>query len=406
MTPGSPHFSPPPRAVGITLVAVAVGVVSIIIGWIFSPIAFYRAYLHSWLLWTDVSLGCMGFTMVIHLLGGAWGMAVRRLAEAGAMVLPIMAVLFVPIAIAAVSGSLYPWADASTWHADPALVHKRPYTNAEFFIIRAVIYGVIWIALAWMLWHGSRLQERGAAGDPAATDWLYPLSGVGMVVYVVSMGLFASTDWIMSLELDYKSTVFGMIIVAGQGVSALCVLIAALALLVTSDSPTRTGHLLPRHLDSDEWQDLGSVLLTASMFLAYLVVCQFVVNWMGNDQPQVPWYYHRMNLGWYKLDWIMVALLLVMPLVLLLFREIKRRPRAMLIIAVLLLATRGLNEFTMTNAAGSEAMPMLRDRFSWLDVVLPIGIGGIWVLAFLWWLASGPVMLERQPEPEGAPYAA
>ncbi|HEX4125063.1 MAG TPA: hypothetical protein VHY37_10095 [Tepidisphaeraceae bacterium] len=401
MSQSAAHFSLPAKARNLALLAAAIGVAAAAVGWIFNPAAFYRAYLHSWLLWTDVSLGCLGITMVVHLLGGAWGMAVRRLAEAAAMVLPVMAVLFIPIAIAAATGHLFPWADASAWQADPILVHRRPYLNVEFFLARAVIYGIVWIGLAWLLWRGSvaGVADPGlpASATPTA-DWLYPLSGIGLVILVLSVGLFASTDWILSLEPDYKSTVFGFIIVAGQGVSGLCALIATLALLPAS--------ALPRPVEKDTWKDLGSVLLTFAMLWGYLVICQFVVNWMGNDQEQVGWYFRRMNNGWRAVSWILLVLLIFIPLAKLLFRSTKRNPRKMLSMAVVLLIARGIDGFWMVNAAGNDPSPLVRDRISWLDFILPIGVGGAWVLSYAWLLGRAPIMIEPRPAPQGAVDAA
>jgi hypothetical protein len=389
-------FALPPRVKKSAIIAAAIGEIALIVGWITTPAAFYRAYLHSWLLWFDVSAGCMGITMVIHLLGGAWGSAVRRLAEAAAMVLPVMAVLFLPILIAVATGSLYPWANSATWQTDPLLVHRRPYLNGSFFAERAILYSVIWIGLAWMLWRGSRRQDQSTEAHSGA--WLYPLSGFGLVVYVLTVGLFASTDWILSLQPDYKSTVFGLIIVTGQGVSGLCVVIAALAMM--------PANVLPRLVEQDEWKDLGSVLLTFAMLWCYLVVCQFVVNWMGDDQEQVGWYFRRTQYGWDALSWMLVILLLIMPLLLLLFRSIKRSSRALMCIAIVLLATRGLEGFWAVNAGGIDPAPLLSERFSWLDIVLPIGMGGAWILSFAWVLGRAPVMIDRRPAPEGATHAA
>jgi hypothetical protein len=97
---------------------------------------------------------------------------------------------------------------------------------------------------------------------------------------------------------------------------------------------------------------------------------------------------------------------LFMPLVLLLFRSIKRSPRALLCIAIVLLATRGLDGFWTVNASGVGPAPLLSERFSWLDIVLPIGMGGVWILSFAWLLGRAPVMIDRRPMPEGASYAA
>ena len=44
-------------------------------------------------------LGCMAILMIQHLTGGEWGTVIRRLLEAAMMTLPLMAALFIPIAV-------------------------------------------------------------------------------------------------------------------------------------------------------------------------------------------------------------------------------------------------------------------------------------------------------------------
>jgi Ni/Fe-hydrogenase subunit HybB-like protein len=310
------------------------------------------------------------------------------------MVLPLLAVLFAPIAIGVVFGHLYPWAHGADWQADPVSVQRRPYLNVPFFLARAGLYGICWIGSAMLLWRGSRRHAQGYGG----ADFLVAISGPLLVLYMLTMGLFASTDWILSLEPDYKSTVFGLIIVAGQGVSGLCVVIGALCLL--SRSLPASDAIRP-----DDWNDLGSVLLTVTMLWCYLVVCQFVINWMGNTQGDVGWYLQRMSNGWRVLSWILVLMHLVFPLLMLLFRRVKRNPIALLMVCGVLLAMRGLDGFWMVNASGAEATPLLWDRFSWMDVVAPVGIGAAWVAGFAWVLGRAPLMMER-PVLTGAAHAA
>lgn len=389
----TPTLAPLRRARNIALVAAGVGTAAIIAGWISSPEAFYRAYLHGWLLWLGVSLGSMGLTMIIHLLGGSWGSSIRRLAEAAAMVLPLLAVLFIPIAIGAGLGFLFPWAHGNDWRSDPILVHRRPYLNLAFFLCRAAIFGFCWIGLAWLLWRWGRQQDESPDGP--AFRKLYALSGPGLVLYILTMGLFAATDWILALEPHYKSTVFGLLVISGQGVSALCVLIAALFML------SRHG-LLESTVNPDAWNDLASVLLTATMLWCYLVVCQFIVNWMGNTQDENHWYLQRMSHGWYPLNCLIAVLHLLLPLLLLLLRGLKRNPLALALICLMLFGARALVGFTMVNASGADPAPLLSARFSWQDVVLPLAIGAGWVLGFIWMLDKRLTTREARPVSLGA----
>jgi hypothetical protein len=169
MTAPTPDIVRTHRLRNAALLAGGVGIAAAAVGWVFSPEAFFRAYLHSWLLWLGVSLGSLALTMVIALLGGSWGAAIDRPARAASMVLPLMAVLFVPIGVAAATGSLFPWAHAPSPADDPVEVLRRPYLNAPFFIARAVLYFVCWIGAAWLLRGSmkSRAARLGRAGFPS-----------------------------------------------------------------------------------------------------------------------------------------------------------------------------------------------------------------------------------------------
>jgi hypothetical protein len=369
-----------PRFVLVAAILVAVlGAVAGAFGWIMWPELFFRAYLHGWLLWLGVSLGSLALLMIGNLLGGSWSMAIRRPAEAAALTLPLLAVLFLPIAFAALTGPLFPWANSNPWHEDALLVHRRPYLNPTFFLGRAIVYAGCWMIPAWLL------CRRRTSPSTA-----YALSGPCLLLYVLTMGLFASTDWILSLEPHYKSTVFGLIVIVGQGVSAMCVLIPAAFLM------TRAAVDGARLISADCWNDLGTVLLTVTMLWCYLVICQFVVNWMGNTQAENRWYLHRLSYGWYPLSVVLVGVHLVLPFLLLLFRRVKRNPKALLALCIVVLAARGLDGFITINASGGDDPVPLLSRLSWLDFAMPLGIGAAWLAVFLW-------LLERRPQPMAQP---
>src|SRR4051794_27042663 len=118
------------------------------VAWYVSPARFLQSYLVAFLFWTGISTACLAVVMLHQLVGGIWGYTVRRPAEAGAMTVPLMALLFVPIALG--MRYLYPWANPSH-AADPAIRAKIDYLNVGFFLVRAVIYFVLWSGLALLL---------------------------------------------------------------------------------------------------------------------------------------------------------------------------------------------------------------------------------------------------------------
>src|SRR5947209_1365483 len=129
-----------------------VGTVLCLLGWIsgeHSRDAFYRSWLYGWFFFFGLTIACQAWVMIHHLVGGGWGRTVQRIAEAGSLNVPLMALLFIPIIIGL--KSQYPWADHEWVARDSVLGHRAPYMNATFWVIRAIIYFVVWWLLSMRL---------------------------------------------------------------------------------------------------------------------------------------------------------------------------------------------------------------------------------------------------------------
>lgn len=367
-----------------SLMVGGVWILFVLVGWFFQPDKFYRAYLLAWLFWLGVSLGALAMVMLHHLMGGEWGFMIRRLGEHAAMTLPLLVVLFVPIAIGL--GHLYPWARPEEVANDPILRHEGPYLNVHFFLLRFLIYAVVWVGMAWYLRSASLSHDRTSSVSTAIH--MHNVSAGGMAIYFITMS-FASVDWIMSLEPHWISTVFGFMIVSGQAISGLCVLIVCVALIVNMP-PFR------EKARKDHFNDLGNLLLTLVILWAYLAFAQLLVIWMGNKQDEIPWYVHRLSLGWWWIGLMLVVLHFFVPFIILLMRELKRKVSLMLGLCAGLLVLRLLDLFWQTGPSGEAAYISLWHVVNWMDLVFPIGMGGLWVAMFFWLSLGHPLM------PEGA----
>ena len=141
---------------------------------------FYQAYLVGYMVCTGVTLVCMAFVMLHHLIGGRWGFVIQRLLEAVMGTLPLLLVLFIPILLG--MHDLYHWTHKEAVAADPILQHKEPYLNVPFFIVRTLFYFAIWIAASFLLIKWSIDQDK--SGDPRLTDKIRSISGPGVVVFL------------------------------------------------------------------------------------------------------------------------------------------------------------------------------------------------------------------------------
>ena len=278
-----------------SLIVGGVALVICVIGALFSPDQFFRSYLFSYLFYLGMTLGCMALVMLQYLSGGSWGIIIRRITESATRTIPLLAFLFLPILIGI--PKLYSWSHDEVVKADPLLQHKHLYLNVPFFIVRVLIYFIGWWIFAHFLNKWS--HEQDTSGRDLRGRRLQLLSGPGLIFYALSV-TFASVDWVMSLEPDWFSTIFGLLFVAGQGLSALSLCIAVLVILSDDGGPLE-GVIGPSHL-----HDIGKLLLAFTMLWAYFSFSQFLIIWAGNLVDEIPWYLKRLRGGW---EWI--ALLLV-----------------------------------------------------------------------------------------------
>ncbi|HZA36156.1 MAG TPA: hypothetical protein VE505_14565, partial [Vicinamibacterales bacterium] len=259
-------YTAPPRVAGLQRLAMLVGLAGIVlcaVGFAGNREHFFKSYLLAYVFWIGIALGSLALSMVHHLSGGAWGVVIRRVLEAASRTLPFMALLFLPIAFG--MHELYLWANADAVAKDAILQHKAPYLNVTFFFVRAAIYFTVWSGLAFLLSKWSLEQER--EGEHGQALKMQRLSGGGLVVYAITI-LFMSVDWIMSLDPHWFSTIYGILFMGGQGLSALAFSIAVVVLLSRAEPMSRV--IAPAHL-----HDLGKLMLAFVMLWAYFSFSQF-----------------------------------------------------------------------------------------------------------------------------------
>jgi hypothetical protein len=364
------------------LLAGAVGAVVSLGGAFLNFTQFMQSYLMAYMLCLGVTLGSLALGMVHQLSGGAWGVVIRRPIGAAARVLPVMTLLFLPIALG--MSRLYPWTNADLVAHDEVLRHKQLYLNTPFFLARAALYFLVWNVLSYFLNAWSLEQDRNP--DPRIARRMQQLSAGGLLAYGLTI-TFAAFDWLMSLEPHWFSTIYGVLIMGGQALSALAFLIVALVWL--SRRPP-----LDRIVAAAHFHDLGNLLLAFVMLWAYFSFSQYLIIWSGNLPAEITWYTHRLQTGW---RWVGTALVLfhfAVPFVLLLSRAVKRDPQMLVRVAIAVLIVRLLDLFWLIAPEFHPAGVVV----SWLDVVLPLTLGSIWLGCFVWQLRGRAIFPVYDPE--------
>ncbi len=362
---------------------------SLVIGLIFAVIAiggaflrpdeFFRGYLLAYMDWLGVTLGSMVILMIRHLTGGGWGTVIRRILGAAMRCVPLMTILFVPILLGL--PRLYIWARPLDSIADKHLREHlqeitKSYLSVNGFIARAAIYFIIWNVLSFFLTKWSREQDQPPVRDNNRFKFL---SGPGLILYAFTVS-FAAIDWVMSLDPSWISTIYGLVILIGQLLSAMCFAIVVERILVKYKP-------MSDWLKPDFVQDHGKWMLTFIMVWAYFSFSQWLIIWAGNLPDEITWYMRRLNGGWGFVGLWLVVFHFAVPFVILLSRPFKRDIRRMVWLATWMLLMRYLDLFWNIEPNFSPRLSV-----TWADLVLPIAIGGLWLWFFFRNLSSMPLL--------------
>jgi hypothetical protein len=375
---------------------------------------FFLAYLSGWVFCLFLPFGAIGLLMIGYLTTASWQLVLRRSFQASARTLPWLAVLFLPIAVslfinlpahdatgsvaATHNASPYWWADP-TWEGDVQAVaaakgvrpeaveenqHKiHDYLNRPFFLIRFVLYFAFWFGMVVLLnkWAG----PAETRDDPTAKYNLHAVSGPGIILWAIT-GTFAVTDWVMSVEPTWASSMFPVVFGMNAFISAMSIGVLTFYAL----NADRPGVLA---IVKDKFRiDIGTLLFGFTMVWAYASFAQYMLIWAGNLPEEITYYAKRGREGWEFLAYVLMAFHWFLPFIVFLFREVKTSPRAMRRMATLLLTVCALDAIwwivpAIPRPEGGLHFPMA--------VAAAVGLGGLWGLAYAWQLGTRPLLPEN-----------
>jgi len=381
-------LTPPPVVKTIAqrslIVGVVFGIIALILAFV-RPQEFYRAYLLGFMCWLGVALGSMAILMIRHLTGGGWGMVIRRILGAAMRTLPLLALLFIPVILG--MHHLYIWARPLDQVADKHLREHleditQTYLTKSGFVIRAIIYFAIWNLLSFLLSHWSKQTDR--VGAPDNTQRFKAVAGPGLILYGFTIS-FAAIDWVMSLDPSWISTIFGLIILIGEVLSAMCFAVVVERILFNYKP-------MSEMLKPDFVHDHGKWMLTFIMVWAYFSFSQWLIIWAGNLPAEITFYMRRLNGGWGYVGLTLALFHFAIPFTILLSRPFKRNICKLVWLAVWLMLMRYLDLFWIIEANFSKTLAV-----TVADIVVPVAIGGFWLAYFFRNLGSLPLLPAYDP---------
>lgn len=352
------------KAMVPSLILGILGLAALGYGYTTMPAETLQSYLFGFIFWMVVTLGFFGLTLFHHTIRGSWGTAVIRIFESGGGPIGflLMGLFFVPIVMN--MPTLY-----SAWMApnhNPALHFKASYLNQNAWIIRSVIYFVLWIAISAFLRKSELGQDR--TDDPNEASKRTNLSAPMLVFFVISCTL-AFTDWVMSLQPTWTSTMYGVWFVVSSALAGVC--LGAILVMGNAQKKPYSEIVTPNLV-----KDFGNLIVAFTMFWAYVTLSQFLIIYSGNLPELVTYYVNRRNGGFNELGAIIVIFSFFVPFTILLAPRTKRIARNLLWVAVWLFFMRVLDMYWNVIPAFADRGEMVTPK--WTDLAAFVGIGGIW----------------------------
>lgn len=361
------------RASMIGFVIGVIGIAATLAGVAVDRTQAFGSYLFAYTLFLSLGLGALFFVLMHHITASRWGITVRRIAEATMATLPLFALLFIPILLG--MHDLFEWTNQDILAKDELLASKTPYLNTGFFIVRAVIYFLVWTGLSLYLFRKSTAADRG--NGLQIMNQMKAASAPAIALYGLTL-TFASFDWLMSLSPHWFSTIFGVYYFAGaiQGALALMIVVAMLL---------QRGGLLHGMITVEHYHDLGKLLFGFTVFFAYIAFCQYFLIWYANIPEETEWFLKRWG-SWSGLSIGLIFFSFVLPFFVLLSRMGKRNLPVLLVGALLVLVGRALDMYWLV-------LPSLDHHahgpnLTWMNFTALIGIGGLFVGLLCWRLGK------------------
>ena len=364
------------KSLGVGLI----GLVATVAGYfVLGPKEFFLSWLWAYIYIIALTVGPLAWVMLQFTTGGAWGVMIRRPAEAASRTIWLTMVFFLPILAGA--SYLYPWTNEAYVKSHEVVLHKAAYLNMTAWSIRAAVYLIGW---AMLTLYYNKWSLREDAGDVRARGKMTFVAGPGLIFHALAV-TFMAVDWVMSQDPTWFSTMWGLLFIASQMLTAMAFLITVMVLL-REYSPIREV-LTQKHL-----HDMGKFCLALVMVWAYFSFSQFLIIWAANLPEEIPFYLRRMNHGWGYVGLMLVFGHFALPFALLLSRDLKRNFKLLRGIALFILLMRFVDLFWLIKPFAYENF-----HITWMDITAPVGMVGLWLAYFFTNLQQRPLIPANDP---------
>lgn len=380
-----PEFFDSKQFKGLTtllLLGALAGAVMSVFGFFHDRSQFAYSWLFGFTYFFTLCAGSLFWILVHHAADAEWSVVVRRVLENVAALLPITALLFIPVLLCA--PILFKWWTIPAG-VDEVLDKKRGYLNIPFFLIRSGIYflGLSTVALLLKSFSTKQDSTKNARYTVLSRRVTFP----GIVVLGLSV-TFGAFDWLMGLDYKWFSTMWGVYIFAGAAGSSM----ALLVLLVT----WLRGQGFLKVVTREHYYIMGKLMLAFTVFWAYIGFSQYMLIWYSNIPEETSYFIRRNIESWNVLSTMLVIGRFFIPFPILLLQATKKSPKHLCMVAAWMVLMQLLDLYIVV-------LPMLHStgfKPHLLDLLPLLTIGCVLAFVFLKRLGSHSLLAVGDPRLE------
>lgn len=356
----------PSKVQTIGLILLFVGLVIVVVGYIVNPTRSAQNNIIGFTFLVSIGVGSLFFVAIEYLAGAVWSTPFRRVGEFLSSLIVILPLLAIPLLLNV--NNVFHWTHPEP--ADKILAGKAPYLNVQFFIVRVVVFWLIWLVFYYFIAKNSRKQDH--TKDQFITTANVKLSAIFMPLFALTI-TFAAIDWLMSIAPHWFSTIFGVYYFSGTVLTAIAAITIFIVLL------NERGYLV-KGISADSYYSLGALLFAFTNFWAYIAFSQFLLIWYANLPEETLWFLDRWNGSWKFFSIGLILFHFLIPYFGLLSQPSKSDPKRLIVISGVLLFAHYYDLFWLV-------MPnFYKDgiAFGWIELGFPILIAGLIILVFVY----------------------
>jgi len=309
----------------LTFILMGIGLVTIITGFFVNPTKTWANYLMNNYYFLSLAIGATFFAALQYITQTGWSSAFIRVPQAMSDVIPVIAILMLPILIFGLP-ELYHWAHAGAAEHDPIIAHKSPYLNQSFFIFRYILFFAVWIFLT------QYLKRLSLKEDKVGGLKYFHRSGLFSKVYIFALAItfsLATFDWVMSVDVHWFSTIFAfrnfaMAFYHGTVVITLIIIILS-----------KLGYL--PFLNKAHLKDLSKYIFILSIIWTYLWFSQYILIWYANIPEETVYYLPRTKGAFVPLFYAELIINFAIPFLLLLSNYLVSHKNSLMVICVIII---------------------------------------------------------------------